>query len=50
MRKNTKNAKKKKNRKGRQIEFYKVIAAPVLVYGRVNWDLNRSKGRKIGTE
>jgi hypothetical protein len=27
-----------------------VIAAPMLVYGRENWDLNRSKWRKIETE
>ena len=30
-----------------QIKFYKVMAVPVLMYGRENWSLNRSDKRKI---
>ena len=30
-----------------QIEFYKVMAVPVLIYCSENWSLNRSDKRKI---
>ena len=30
-----------------QIKFYKVMAAPVVIYGSENWSLNRPDKRKI---
>ena len=30
-----------------QIKFYKVMTAPVLMYGSENWFLNRPEKRKI---
>jgi hypothetical protein len=41
---------KNKSRKGTQVKFYKVIAAPMLMYGSENWALNRSERRKIEKE
>ena len=48
---NTRNPKKKKKliitQLSTPIEFYKVMAVPVLMYGSENWSLNRSDKRKI---
>ena len=30
-----------------KIKFYKVMAVPVLMYGRENWSINRSEKRNI---
>jgi hypothetical protein len=38
-----------KTRKDAQLKFYKVMAVPVLLYGCVNWALNRVDRRKIET-
>jgi hypothetical protein len=38
-----------KTRKDTQLKFYKVMAAPVLLYGCENWALNRVDRRKTQT-
>jgi hypothetical protein len=38
-----------KTRKDKQLKFYKVMEAPVLLYGCENWALNRVDRRKIET-
>jgi hypothetical protein len=38
-----------KTGKDKQLKFYKVIVASVLMYGSGNWALNRSERRKIET-
>jgi hypothetical protein len=45
------NSKNAKNRtiKDAQTTFYKVIGAPMLMYGTENWALNRSERKKIET-
>jgi hypothetical protein len=40
---------KNETRKDTKTEFYKVLAAPMLMYGRENWALKRSERRKIET-
>jgi hypothetical protein len=40
---------KNETKKDTQIQFYKVIAAPVLIYGSKNCSPNRSERRKIET-
>jgi hypothetical protein len=42
---NSKNA--NKNRKDKEIDIYKLTAAPVLMNGNASWTLNRSKRRTI---
>jgi hypothetical protein len=38
---------KRKTQLSTQIKFYKVMAVPVLMYGRENWSLHRSDKSKI---
>jgi hypothetical protein len=40
---------KNKTRKATCNKLYEVIAAPMLMYGSENWDLNRSERRKTET-
>jgi hypothetical protein len=40
---------KNKTKKVTQLEFYKIIAAPILMYGSEYWALDRSEMGKIET-